>query len=247
MLLIIPDVHGRNFWKKAVDENIDKVDKIVFLGDYLDPYIGWEDITRKQAIANFDEIIDFKSENKDKVVLLLGNHDEPYIDKRNFFTRSRHDSSNAYHIERMFKSHRSLFQLAYEDYIGDKGYLFTHAGLLPQWYELHKDLIGELTIANLNRLQDTPQGIRALCEVPRYRGGWDKYGSIVWSDVSDMVTAIHELKETDGTTVNDKLPWDYQIFGHSQQEEHPIITKEFACLDCRKAFILNGEGGFQEV
>ena len=235
MILVIPDIHSRPFWKKAVEEYLDKVEKIVFIGDYLDPY-PWEGFTRKDAIRNFQEIIDFKKEHKDKVILLLGNHDLHYIDKKNFITRSRYDSSNAYHIEEMFRSHRSLFQLVHEEYINGKRYLFTHAGLLPQWYDAHKDLIGELTVDNLNKLYDTPQGIRALCEVSRYRGGLDRYGSIVWNDA-------HEIP--DG--VNDNLPWDYQILGHSQQEEHPIITKEFACLDCRKAFILTYEGGFQEV
>ena len=119
MILCIGDIHGRTFWKKAVEDNIDKVDKIIFIGDYLDPY-PFEGITRKNAIRNFQEIIDFKSENKDKVILLLGNHDCPYIDKRNFDSRSRYDSSNAYHIEEMFRSHRSLFQMAYEELINDK-------------------------------------------------------------------------------------------------------------------------------
>ena len=62
-ILIIPDIHGRSFWKKAVDENMDKVDKIIFLGDYLDPY-PWENITRKEAISNFDDIIKFKIDKR---------------------------------------------------------------------------------------------------------------------------------------------------------------------------------------
>lgn len=72
-ILILPDIHGRPFWKKAVEKYKNEVDKIVFLGDYLDPYV-WEGITRKNAIRNFEEIIDYKINNKDKVVLLLGNH-----------------------------------------------------------------------------------------------------------------------------------------------------------------------------
>lgn len=244
-VLIISDVHGRQFWKNAIEKHFDECNKVVFLGDYLDPY-PWEGITRKDAIRNFQEIIDFKNENKDKVVLLTGNHDLPYIDKKIFYTRVRYDSSNAYHINEMFRSHRSFFKLAYEDTIGDKKYLFTHAGLLPRWYEKHKELIGELTVDNLNRLQDTPQGMRALCEISRYRGGWDEFGSIVWCDVVEMAETTQRMKEIEKISINEKLPWDYQIYGHSQQEEHPIITKEFACLDCRKAFILTDEGGFQE-
>ena len=234
MILCIGDIHGRNFWKKAVEENMDKVDRIIFLGDYLDPY-PWEGITRKEAISNFQEIIGFKSENRDKVVLFVGNHDLAYIDKKNYIVRSRYDSSNARHIEEMFRSHRSFFQLAHEELIGDKRYLFTHAGLQIGWYKKHEKLIGELTVNGMNHLLDIPNGIKALCEASWSRGGWDQFGSIVWNDVTDC-----------GSHVNDELPWDRQVFGHSQQDEHPIITDTHVCLDCRKAFILNDDGGFVE-
>ena len=65
-ILIIGDVHGREFWKDAVAKYADECDKIIFLGDYLDPY-PWENITRKQAIWNFEDIIKYKEENKEKV------------------------------------------------------------------------------------------------------------------------------------------------------------------------------------
>jgi len=73
MILCIGDLHGRTFWKKAVEDNIDKVDKIIFIGDYLDPY-PFEGITRKDAIRNFQEVIEFKRGSPEKVTLLLGNH-----------------------------------------------------------------------------------------------------------------------------------------------------------------------------
>jgi hypothetical protein len=63
----------------------------------------------------------------------------------------------------------------------------------------------------------------------------------------EMTEETQRSKEVENLSVNDKLPWDYQVFGHSMQDEYPKITKEFACLDCRKAFILTDEGGFQEV
>ena len=37
-LLVIPDVHGRTFWKTPVRKYLDHVDRVIFLGDYLDPY-----------------------------------------------------------------------------------------------------------------------------------------------------------------------------------------------------------------
>ena len=228
-ILVIPDIHARRFWKKAVEKYLDKVDRIIFLGDYLDPY-PWEGYTRKESISNFQEIIDFKLANKDKVILLLGNHCIQYINKC-FLKRSRYDSSNAYHISEMFNSHKSLFQLAYEETVDDKKYLFTHAGFLKPWYDDNKRFIGEPTIDNLNRLLGFREGIIALADVSSFRGGFSKCGSIVWADVYE-----HYYD-------NVMMPqWDYEIFGHSQQENDPIITDKWACLDCRRAFILYEDG-----
>ena len=57
--LLIPDIHGRIFWKEAIEYySKEKYPNlvIVFLGDYVDPY-DFEGITRKDAIDNFKEII----------------------------------------------------------------------------------------------------------------------------------------------------------------------------------------------
>ena len=35
-LIIIPDIHGRTFWKEAIQKYPNS--KTIFLGDYLDPY-----------------------------------------------------------------------------------------------------------------------------------------------------------------------------------------------------------------
>ena len=58
-IVIIPDVHGRTFWKEPVMKykNYPEV-HIVFLGDYLDAYESLEYITAEDAIVNFEEIID---------------------------------------------------------------------------------------------------------------------------------------------------------------------------------------------
>lgn len=42
VILILPDIHGRGFYKESVKEAIDKNLEIVCLGDYLDPYFGDE-------------------------------------------------------------------------------------------------------------------------------------------------------------------------------------------------------------
>ena len=72
-LIIVPDVHGRTFWKDVMEY---KDTPIVFLGDYLDPYPR-ENIGKQQAIDNFLEILDYAKQNNN-VTLLLGNHDMEY-------------------------------------------------------------------------------------------------------------------------------------------------------------------------
>ena len=57
-IIIVPDVHGRSFWKKIKHV---KDTPIVFLGDYLDPY-GREGISNEDAIQNFKEILHFEPE-----------------------------------------------------------------------------------------------------------------------------------------------------------------------------------------
>lgn len=81
-ILVFGDIHGRKFWEKPFNEYVDKVDKVVFIGDYLDFYPDeWEDgeHTRKDDIDNLLEIIDLKTKYKDKVILLKGNHKKNFV------------------------------------------------------------------------------------------------------------------------------------------------------------------------
>jgi predicted phosphodiesterase len=70
-LLAIGDIHGRDVWK---DINFKAFDKVVFVGDYVGSYTrsDW------QVYQNLKEIFDYKKQNFDKIVLLLGNQDIQY-------------------------------------------------------------------------------------------------------------------------------------------------------------------------
>lgn len=231
-ILILPDIHGRQFWKKPCLEYKDEYQQIIFLGDYLDPY-AYEGITKACAFDNFVEIINFAKENKEKVILLLGNHDLPYINT--YFLQmangGRHDYKNEKKISRVFFSNIETFKLAFEKKINGTTYLFSHAGVLKSWYDHHKEIIGDLTVENLNKLSSTQDGIKTLCDISYLRMGEHEYGSMVWADVREH------------TMFNQSLEGTYQIFGHTQQMADPIIEKDFACLDCRKAFVLDDETG----
>lgn len=225
-ILIIPDVHGRTFWKEDL-----KHDLIIFLGDYLDPYPD-EGITNEQALENFKEILRFKEENKDKVILLLGNHDLQYVS--HIITTDRVDKKNYKEISRLFTTNNNFFKVVHYLKYKDKNVVFSHAPITDGWVKcvnyLHPTLPEGDFVALLDKLNElwrnfmygSPVLFGALSYCSYYRGGADAYGSPIWADV-------REAQET--------ADW-YQIFGHTQLKD-AYISATFADLDCRKCFKIN--------
>ena len=207
-ILIIPDVHGRDFWMEPCN-HIDEFDKVVFLGDYHDPYL--HQVDQGTSLKRLEEkLVPFVEEHKDKVVCLFGNHDGNYLvgDMTN-----RMDYFNRMKVTHLLE--RMNLQLIYTV----DGYLFSHAGVLPAWMENH-----ELKLEDLYKL---PFKDPSLLDVSPYRGGWNKCGSCVWGDVREYNASYH-------------YKGYYQIFGHTQLQG-PVIDKDYACLDCRQAFVLDTE------
>lgn len=130
-ILIIPDVHGRTFWKEAINKfpkqeypNI----QIIFLGDYLDPY-PFENISQEEAFDNFIEILNL-SIIDNRITYLIGNHDWHYfVDLDN----CRIDKARERDIEHMFKNNISKFRLTYTLELDGCKYLFSHAGVTQKW------------------------------------------------------------------------------------------------------------------
>lgn len=113
-IIIVPDVHGRTFWRLA-KEKINEIDRVVFLGDYLDPY-PIEGISPEKAIEELKKIIDFKKEFPEKVILLIGNHDLQYMNLlKEILPCSRYDFRNAQEIEQIFNDNQELFQVLYKE------------------------------------------------------------------------------------------------------------------------------------
>ena len=73
-ILIIPDQHGQSNGLKVAKEKINEVDFVVFLGDYFDSYFSA--YRGMKAVENFTDICSFARNNKEKVKLVIGNHDE---------------------------------------------------------------------------------------------------------------------------------------------------------------------------
>ena len=164
-ILSIGDVHGRDIWKFhthgssyeydswkiSVEAGADatdyefwkeypyaQVDKIVFVGDYVDSY----DKTNEQILENLREIRAFKKALGDKVVLLLGNHDIQYIVPNEICSGFRGEMQ--FDLAKLFKENIDLFKVAHLEKGQDGSkWLWSHAGVTSGWYE--KDLLRDMT------------------------------------------------------------------------------------------------------
>lgn len=262
-ILIIPDVHGRTFWRSAVDRYKNRDDAhIVFLGDYLDPY-QFEHITSREAISNFVDIIGETCTARN-ITLLIGNHDLHYFPLFIHDYGCRRIEDVKYDISELFERYRNLFKVAYDIEINRRKYLFTHAGVLSGWLEMLHDGSGtalndESTwlksttssdadswlksvtadAASLNKLLSGSTGMNMLATASVHRGGYSPYGSCIWADVDEHLCSSEHLTDENGNSV-------YQIFAHSLSRpaiDDYYMTSDFAMLDCRMAFLLDCNTG----
>ena len=238
--LIIPDVHGREFWKAPVDYTLQSTDAhLVFLGDYHDPYpYEFQDEKidyHQRSVDNFKQIIELKKTYPSRITLLIGNHDCGYAIGDDICS-SRMDRRHRRELEDLFQDNRELFQIAEECDIAGKHIVFSHAGILKGWAELcFGDLCNDPdfnVVDNLNNAWLTSNWgiLNALADYNSYRGyaGY-LYGSPVWSDIRSWVRVTPE--ETFG----------FNIVGHTQLERQ-LVLDTIADLDCRKAFYLDDQG-----
>lgn len=213
-ILIVPDVHGRAFWHRAL-ELVDQVDQIVFLGDYLDPY-SHEGISFNLSLEEFNKILEFKKEYPDLITLLVGNHDMHYIIE-DFMDCSRRNTAMLDQLHKLYNSNLDLFNLIrIED-----DWLFSHAGVYKGWMDKY-----EFTLEDLNLKTFLGSHWPALEDLSMYRGGYNFIGSCVWADIRESVK-------------NELFPGYKQVVGHTQLNDKPYITDKIACVDVRRCFILD--------
>ena len=243
--LLIPDIHGRDFWKDAVDKVNLSETKVVFLGDYLDPYPHeFKDISKeelyKNTIDNFKEILEFKKSNPENVVLLVGNHDLTYLISK-VICNCRCIDSHYKELNKLFVDNKNLFDLLYVISPYSKNVIVSHAGIHKDYFEellcrlkfVKSDELDKLTdnqkIDYLYKINDLfKEGSYDLNEslgtCSYFRGGYHVQGSLVWSDIREWI--------------DDKNIEFYQIFGHTLIKQ-PVVTKDYACIDSKEALLFN--------
>ena len=242
-ILILPDIHGRTFYQKALCEAVDKGAEIVCLGDYLDPYPG-DELHEKGVFAPLKELVEVKKQHPGRVHLLIGNHDSSYMLNRHL-CEHRYDYKQAPFYQKFFRENYDLFELAYLTEVNGKRFLFSHAGISKYWLKNNEQFFGtdvpnpEKVLALLdNGLKIYKKDVhndsllRVLAQIGMGRGGRYLDGSMIWADLDEYVS-------------EKSFPWDYviQIFGHTQQNLHPVRIGERAyCLDCRQPFYIDMEG-----
>ena len=238
-ILIIPDVHGRDFWREPVKKVLEDTNAhIVFIGDYTDGYpTEWESNFdyRQHTVDNFKEIIEMKKQNSDRITLLLGNHDCGYAIGDDLCS-SRMDKIHQSELEKLFRENRELFQIAEECDIAGKHFIFSHAGILKGWVKsVWGDEADDTDFNVVSRLNNAWLGndmniLSRLGDYDDYRG-WDgfQYGSPVWSDIRSWIRVTPE--ETYG----------FNIVGHTQLS-HQVVLDQIADLDCRKTFYIDDQG-----
>lgn len=245
--LIVPDVHGRDFWREPVYKTLQETDaKIIFLGDYVDPYYdefydgdedkwlveginSWDDLS-DYVVKTLTDIINLKKQYPDRIILLLGNHDCGYAIST-IICKSRHERpKHADILRKLFHKNRDLFQLAHEDYINDIHYIFSHAGINTKYaYDCFGNKVNENNVVDLfnKAYEEDNYGIlESLGLFSHWRGGWrTDYGSLVWADAREFLQDNQDA-------------YGFSIVGHTQLKKY-IIENNFAFLDTKNCFTID--------
>ena len=185
-----------------------------------------------------------KENEPDKYILLTGNHTDSYIWSK-FHAATRTDYKNWEKYHKFFIENLNLFNLVYIE----NNVIFSHAGISEGWaYEFlancmeydESALEGSLVKECAEVLRDTPlkdfneHYIRGISHISHYRGGDMFYGSCEWADIREHIN----LKASISEIIPKGEEGIYQVFGHSQIRV-PLINSKWACLDCRKGFIID--------
>lgn len=205
-VIALGDTHGRNAWKSITD--IEPADKIVFIGDYFD---SKEEISGEDQMENFKQIMQFKRENPEKVVLLFGNHDFHYLKSS--------DAKYAGHQPWFKNEIGELLEFAINDNLLQmcfviEQFMFSHAGVTKTWCRNNNINKYEADINNL--FLSNPELFGFVKEPNFDKSGDNNYQSPIW---------VRPLSLS-----GDKLDNYTHIVGHTMVDEI-MIRKDLIFID----------------
>ena len=200
--LVIGDIHGRTIWKDIIEK--ENPDKVIFLGDYVSTHEG---IPADQQLSNLEDILNYKEENSDKVVLLRGNHDIQHLGYYWAKCSGYYLTICQYMSESNFKER--FLKLTQWIYIDENlKTIFSHAGVSQIWMDNSKIK----SIYEINNLEPSE-----LFEF-NPESFYDYYGdSVTQPPIWIRPQALYECNIAD---------WD-QVVGHTPVIKDIINIREF--------------------
>jgi predicted phosphodiesterase len=207
-VLALGDTHGRTEWKKIVEN--EKFDKVIFIGDYFDTH---DDVSPEQQKENFKDIINFKRENTDKVVLLFGNHDFHYL-KGVTETYSGYQQWQKTDIQELL--HSAIDDESLQMCHVHLNFMFSHAGVTKTWCQnnsIPKESI-EQSINDLFKFK--PNSFRFTSGRNYCPYGDDVEQSPIWVRPNSLL--------------RDRVDGYIQVVGHTTQD-NLVITDDVILID----------------
>lgn len=196
-IIAIGDIHGRNFWKDIMHE---QMDQLVFIGDYFDSYK--EEFTAQQEIDNFKQIVILKRENPDLVTLLIGNHDYHYlsgVDQQ----YSRYQDAGAVEINAVLMEALDVMQMCYVyNHI-----VFNHAGITKTWAKNQNIDLDKLQTSINNKFMEDKTAFGFVDGIGDFDGS-NQRQSPIWVRPNALL--------------GDKIEGYHQVVGHTKQATHRI-------------------------
>lgn len=234
--LIVPDVHEQVRRLKAILRQFEEaVDYVVFLGDFMDTFLGLTPETEETILWLRDNL-----QNR-KYRFCVGNHDMSYRFPKEQIICSGYDrAKQRLTDEHLTRDHWKQMKLHH--WISDSGsseWLLSHAGLHPSL--LHpvlgldkKWLIGREKEAFYNLTFDIGL-LDPFFRAGTSRGGWAKVGGMTWLDFG------REFRPIEGTN---------QIVGHSNgltiRENNTPNSRNY-CIDTHLRHVALIEDGQVQV
>jgi hypothetical protein len=207
-IIALGDTHGRTAWK-AITEKED-FELLIFVGDYFDTH---DAITPQQQIDNFKDILRYKEQHSDKVVLLFGNHDFHYLKTA---LRPYSGFQRRYKEEISALLHGAIDKGWMQMCFVQEGFLFSHAGVTKTWCAAHHIDLQQLETAINALFLSRPQAFE-------FTPGenFDMYGD----DVTQTPIWVRP-----NSLFEDRVPSYIQVVGHTQQR-HITLSTDVILID----------------